>query len=107
MFGPLYQSPGRCAVCNYMYRIIHSPQGFLGEFTTLVKGICQTVQWQVQGRSPPSGSPLCLDQTEPRRAKKFFLRPGPPPYLRVSMNAPPPPSPFLLSATAVYGPVNK
>ena len=30
LFGPLYQSPGRCAVCNYMYRIIHSPQGFLG-----------------------------------------------------------------------------
>ena len=28
--GPLHQSPGRCAVCNYMYRIIHSPQGFLG-----------------------------------------------------------------------------
>ena len=26
----IYQRPGRCAVCNYMYPIIHSPQGFLG-----------------------------------------------------------------------------
>ena len=47
-------------------------RAFQGELTTLVKGIRQTAQWRVQGRSPPSGSPLCLDQTEARRAKNIF-----------------------------------
>ena len=41
-------------------------------------------QWRIQrggggGRLPP----LLLDQTEARRAEKMFLRPAPPPYLRV------------------------
>ena len=31
----------------------------------------------------------------PEGPKKIFLRPGPPPYLRVWMTAPPPPSPPL------------
>ena len=40
-------------------------------------------QWRIQG-----GPPLFLDQTETRRAEKYFSPPPPPPYLRVWMTAP-------------------
>ena len=45
------------------------------------------IQRRIQGKGPGGlGSPLFLDQTEVRRArKKYFLRPPPPP----------PPKPFL------------
>ena len=47
-------------------------------------------QWWVQGKGL-AGPPLFLDQTEAQRTDKtFFLRLGPPPYLRVWMTAPPP-----------------
>ena len=52
------------------------------------------------GRAPPGPPPpppppprahLFLDQTEARRAEKFFFETAPPPaYLRVWMTAPPP-----------------
>ena len=37
-------------------------------------------QWRIQGRGP--SSPLFLDQTEARRAEKFFGGTGPSPYLK-------------------------
>ena len=51
------------------------------------------MQWQIQGRGPGGGappSPLFLDQTEARRAGKFFFLVRAPPYLRVWMTALPP-----------------
>ena len=41
--------------------------------------------------------PLFLDQTEFRKAEKKIFVTGPPPYLRVSMIAPPPPKPPYLT----------
>ena len=42
-----------------------------------------------RGETGGAGSPLFLDQTEARRAEKSFLRPPPPPYLRVCTTGPP------------------
>ena len=44
------------------------------------------------GEGPGGGGPLFVDQTEVRRAEKFFSRTTPlPPYLRVWKTPPPPP----------------
>ena len=53
------------------------------------------VRLQNPGEGPGGPRPpLYLDQNEVRRTEKIFLRPGPPPYLRVWMTAPPPPPPL-------------
>ena len=56
------------------------------------------MQWQIQGRGPGGGappSPLFLDQTEARRAGKFFFfSPGPP--LSQGLDDRPPPQPPYL-----------
>ena len=46
--------------------------------------------WRAESPIVFSGRPpLVLDQKEAPRAEKFFMRPGPPRYLRVWMTAPP------------------
>ena len=76
------------------------------------KGMTGPFQWQIQGRGlrgrgpggggggggpagpappPPPPPHLFLDQTEAWRAKKNFFWVQAPPFLRVSMTAPPPP----------------
>ena len=44
-----------------------------------------SIQWRIQGRDPGgAGHPLLLDQTQTRKAEKFFLETGSPlPHLRV------------------------
>ena len=42
---------------------------------------------------PPTPPLICRPKWGPKDRKKFFWRPGPPPYLRVWMTAPQPPSP--------------
>ena len=49
------------------------------------------------GEGPGGGPPpprLVLDQTEARRAEKFFWRPALPPYLKIWMTTPLPPPPL-------------
>ena len=51
------------------------------------------IQWRIQGKDPGgAGHPLFLDQTETRKAEKFFLETGSPlPHLRVWRTWTPPP----------------
>ena len=55
------------------------------------------IQWRIQGRDPGgAGHPLFLDQTETRKAEKFFLETGSPlPHLRVWRTWTPPPPPII------------
>ena len=46
-----------------------------------------------EGPVPPTPPLICRPKWGPKDRKKFFWRPGPPPYLRVWMTAPQPPFP--------------
>ena len=73
-----------------------------------VSSVGYNVQWPIQGRGLGAPPPLFLDQSEPQRAKKNFLRLPPSLYLRVWMTAPSPLSedldPPLMSVQSVYLP---
>ena len=68
------------------------------------------IQWRIQGRDPGGlGDPLFLDQTETRKAEKFFWETGSPlPHLRVWRTWTPPPPPYYLKVWIwhCYAPIN-
>ena len=54
-----------------------------------------TNQWRIQGRGPRGlGPPLYLDQTEARKAEKYFFG-RPPPLLSQGLDDHPPTPPLL------------
>ena len=61
-------------------------------------------QWRIQGRGPggPPHTPICLDQTEARRAEKKIFGDRAP-----SLSGWPPPPPPLYWATTFYGAIFK
>ena len=83
LFGPLYQRPGRCAVCNYMYRIIHSPQGFLGRIYNTGQRNLPDCSVASPGKESAFRFPLMFRPNWGSKGQKMFLETGPPPYLRV------------------------
>ena len=66
------------------------------------------IQWRIQGRDPGgAGHPLFLDQTETRKAEKFFLETGSPlPHLRVWRTWTPLPYYLKVWIWHCYAPIN-
>ena len=66
------------------------------------------IQWRIQGKDPEgAGHPLFLDQTETRKAEKFFLETGSPlPHLRVWRTWTPLPYYLKVWIWNCYAPIN-
>ena len=94
LFGPLYQRPGRCAVCNYMYRIIHSPQGFLGRIYNTGQRNLPDCSVASPGKESAFRFPLMFRPNWGSKGQKIFFETGPPSLSQSLDDRPPSSSPY-------------